>query len=764
MATVIDTLIIQLGLDPRQFNAGQRQALQQATQFQRQMTQQIANVLRPITNTNQQLNSLSTNARRAGLALNAGARAGQSGFLALAAAGTAAYTAIKAVQGIYNQFTSTIDRTASLARAAQSAGVAPNYLSRLQVAAYSSRAAVPHEQTQSSVIALQRHFQNLPLGNVDQGRLRGLGMLGVNTTKLPGESEENFINRVLTQAADKLKEVRDRAEAKNRGAGIPAAEAAGANAGFEAPFSRFLSGGGAAFRRSLGAAGGVAVRPEDAEAAERMAQAIRNLSEAWGGFLVKLQTANPQWTEWIDRLTKFLTEIQNSPGAMEKFGKAFEAVFAVSMVAALGIFVGAVKNASTALAANPLGRAILAAWAVKEMAERTFGEQTPEHAEARKKFGDWTPWLDWRKWFGFGPYGGGKGPKGEVGGGGSEGYDDRGVSNTRSGSGIRGGGGVGGGVTGISLSPQAIRAHAYAAGFRGADLDKMVAIALHESGGGNPNAISSTGDYGLTQINAKAHGMDVAKSTLGNPGRAMELAYGLYSKAGNTFRDWSSYNSGAYKQYMGAAAGGGGGQFSSGGIDLSKVNPALVSTAQAAAAGLPEGYRVVATSGARTGGLRNSRHHGGGAMDLQIIGPNGPIPNEGKDSSGLYTRFAHSWYNAVARMHPELLSKAAWGGEFGTRGTGSTIADLMHIDFGGRRGGISQSPWAYLDDATKAAGMGNLQAGGATGVGNTINHGDVTVQKVDVHTQATDAKGISYAIGGALKDRLATAQANTGLM
>jgi hypothetical protein len=112
--------------------------------------------------------------------------------------------------------------------------------------------------------------------------------------------------------------------------------------------------------------------------------------------------------------------------------------------------------------------------------------------------------------------------------------------------------GVRGGVTsaGGALDFAAIRKIATEVGFEGEAADKMAAIALAESGG-NPYAIGDRGrggSYGLTQIHEPAHGPK-AREALGNPKRALELAYEI-SKGGTDFRPWTMFNNGGYLRYM----------------------------------------------------------------------------------------------------------------------------------------------------------------------------------------------------------------------
>jgi hypothetical protein len=137
-------------------------------------------------------------------------------------------------------------------------------------------------------------------------------------------------------------------------------------------------------------------------------------------------------------------------------------------------------------------------------------------------------------------------------------------------------------------------------------------------------------------------------------------------------------------------------------VDLTRVRRELVELARAGAEWLPEGYNVVVTSGDRPKPrLKGSRHKGGGAIDVQIIGPNNElIPNEGPAGGGpLYRQLAHGMYNEALRRDPELAAQLGWGGEFesvpSTRTRpGSGLADYMHFDLAGRRGQWRQEGWA----------------------------------------------------------------------
>lgn len=101
-----------------------------------------------------------------------------------------------------------------------------------------------------------------------------------------------------------------------------------------------------------------------------------------------------------------------------------------------------------------------------------------------------------------------------------------------------------------SVGPR-IAAYAHAAGFSGNDLITAVAIAKAESGWSNtakggPNS-DGTYDWGLWQINDVHKPSDSVKH---DPAANARAAYAIYSKAGNKFTPWATFNSGKYKQFL----------------------------------------------------------------------------------------------------------------------------------------------------------------------------------------------------------------------
>lgn len=114
-----------------------------------------------------------------------------------------------------------------------------------------------------------------------------------------------------------------------------------------------------------------------------------------------------------------------------------------------------------------------------------------------------------------------------------------------------------------------------------------------------------------------------------------------------------------------------------------------------AAKSLPPGYRLEMTSGYRPGGSQSpvgmhSQHVLGNAGDFHIVGPGGPIPATGADTTGLYGQLAQNARAVQQQLYPQFNNYWRWGGAFGANGgpigPGSP-ADLEHFDVRGYQGG-----------------------------------------------------------------------------
>lgn len=115
-----------------------------------------------------------------------------------------------------------------------------------------------------------------------------------------------------------------------------------------------------------------------------------------------------------------------------------------------------------------------------------------------------------------------------------------------------GGGSAGWGSGGAQGVANVLRA----AGFPESAIPTMIAIARAESSW-NPNAThrNSNGsiDQGLFQINSIHKNNSWYPQNPFDPYQSAVAAYNIWKGAGGTYRDWTVYNSGAYRQYLQAA-------------------------------------------------------------------------------------------------------------------------------------------------------------------------------------------------------------------
>jgi hypothetical protein len=104
----------------------------------------------------------------------------------------------------------------------------------------------------------------------------------------------------------------------------------------------------------------------------------------------------------------------------------------------------------------------------------------------------------------------------------------------------------------MSLSIQQLTQYAQQAGFSGSGLQNIVAIAMAESGGNptaqNCNNPGGTCDRGVLQINNCWH-PEVSDSCANDPACAFKAAYSI-SNNGTSFTPWTTFTSGAYKQFL----------------------------------------------------------------------------------------------------------------------------------------------------------------------------------------------------------------------
>lgn len=89
--------------------------------------------------------------------------------------------------------------------------------------------------------------------------------------------------------------------------------------------------------------------------------------------------------------------------------------------------------------------------------------------------------------------------------------------------------------------------------FDASDVPTAAAIAMAESSG-NPDALGDTlittgGSVGLWQVNLRWH-PEYTADQLRDPVQNAAAAFKVYTEAGNSFEPWSTFKSGAYKEYL----------------------------------------------------------------------------------------------------------------------------------------------------------------------------------------------------------------------
>jgi len=132
-----------------------------------------------------------------------------------------------------------------------------------------------------------------------------------------------------------------------------------------------------------------------------------------------------------------------------------------------------------------------------------------------------------------------------------------------------------------TLTADQIYQEALEAGWTGTAAHTITAIALAESGG-NPNAHNGKApdnSYGLTQINMignlgaprrSEYGI-TSNNALLDPVTNLKAALHVYNDAGGSFKPWSTYTSGSYKNNLGVANAATGGTSLTAGIDAARA-------------------------------------------------------------------------------------------------------------------------------------------------------------------------------------------------
>lgn len=541
MPTILDSLVVELALDPTRFNEGEREAIRSlakmresaergvdalGTTTKRGLKDYLASFDEQLKTVQLALVNLGAQSRRSGETVRSGAMAGAEGFSALATAGLAAYAALKTVQETLGKIGQTVGGAVQTGRSAFFTGLPVQWLSAFGQYAFAT-GNVPQAQTEALLNQFQQQRETYKLTGQYPAEFSTL-------SRFFGMGEADLANLPMPELLQRISaglQSRRGPEIQNLLSRL--------NLGQLAPT---LARGPEALQRGVAEHLPTAVTPGQYEAFQKLQEAINNVETAWDGLVRRVIEANPQWLTIVTTWRDWLVQLQSTPEglrAVEAAATAVSIVIGFTIVAAVEKFVLAVIAANARMLATPLGRLLLIGYGAYEGAKELYQHplqhlipETPEQYRKRiegykqeqgiddAKSG-WTWWKPWT-W-------------------GNTVKDTQAVPAPQSGIFPAG-----------RLSVAQMRDLALQTGFSPQDAPTIAAIAMAESGG-NPNARGAAGEYGITQILPGSTGAHVqAAEAYGNPLRAMQLAHEIFQSEG--WRAWSVYKSGAYQSYMGAAA------------------------------------------------------------------------------------------------------------------------------------------------------------------------------------------------------------------
>jgi hypothetical protein len=323
VATIIDELIVKLGLDASQFQKGQQQAQQSLTQFQAQTTHTSQNVFTrlghalgrvfghtqaPIKQSQTALQNLGQQARQTGNLVSKSGQTGAVGLAALTSAGLGAFAVLKGIREIVEKITSTMQSTAGFGRIAQWAGFKPDWLSQFATAAHIATNA-PQEATVSSLYGIQQDIEQLAMGRGGlTDKLQMLQRLGIDVmTGTPQERMQRIIEE-LPKALERLT--------------LPQAQAQ--LAGVLPPeVIQFLKMGPGQVQRYMAEAAPISITKEQTETMMRLQQAFNRAKDSWDALVRAFENAmGPVMIPLLESFAKWEASLAKDPEALRLLTEA----------------------------------------------------------------------------------------------------------------------------------------------------------------------------------------------------------------------------------------------------------------------------------------------------------------------------------------------------------------------------------------------------------------------------------------------------------
>lgn len=221
MPTIIDSLVIELNLDPSGMSSGAQQAQQTLGKIQsaaQQAAQNInVNIHKTITQTvqtyNQQLNALNQNLQNVsnqsystGQAVRRNAQAGAAGLAGITTSALGAYAALKALQGLYSSVTSTAAGGAALSRIIPeiggSSGAIQSFAEAARVKVGADPAAVMEDLRTLSINLETFKKRGILVGGLQEMQIGGVNVGTDDTVEsLLGKLSRNLASKPTEEAA-----------------------------------------------------------------------------------------------------------------------------------------------------------------------------------------------------------------------------------------------------------------------------------------------------------------------------------------------------------------------------------------------------------------------------------------------------------------------------------------------------------------------------------------------------------------------------------
>jgi hypothetical protein len=343
MPTIIDSLIITLGMDTSKFTQGQQRAIQSLQQTAVQaLTQartiqtgaaQTANfytgLAAPLQQTNQHLTNLGSQARRTGSTVATAANVGAAGLTNMVSSALAAYGALKAVQGVLESVRGASARGAEAGRIASEIGGSTQGVDAFAKAANVATNA-PTDAVKGELAAIQDKLNEWRQGKDVSGWLNQMAVAGVNNLSQTDNAMD--VARKFADVSANL--APDVAASRARQVGLGAT-------------GRFLHGGSAAVNAAVANQMNVSVTDGQSFAYQRLQRAVNSVFTAYEGLVNKFVEANPGVASAIENFDGWIRTLQSTPGGLKAVEYAFDAVsvaIGTTLVFAIGRAIWAINR------------------------------------------------------------------------------------------------------------------------------------------------------------------------------------------------------------------------------------------------------------------------------------------------------------------------------------------------------------------------------------------------------------------------------------